>query len=198
MHASTLGKAVVVAAMALVGVGCGPSWQVVKQANPNPFVGVKNFSLENVSYPQGGIQVGDKTEDAWLAEKKPEQVESYKKDKDDTANAIAKKLTENKSGLAFSQVPPGTPAAGDTFLVKPIITFLEPGIFTAVFNIATTVRMSAQVLDKSGTVVDEIAFTASQPADLYHPATGPRMVNCGEELGEQLVKYLQSRTTGAK
>ena len=200
MHARRTGKALkaLVAAVAALGGlldGCAPAWTVVKQATPNPLVDVKRFAVESVSYPRDGLRVGDNQEDAWLAMKKPDEVASYKQDRDETIVAFTAQLVTNKAGLSVASLAPGA-SAGEGFVVRPVFTALEPGIFTAVYNLPTTLQMTAQVLDKSGDVVDEVNFTATVPADIYHPATGKRMKDAGRDLGDQLVKYLGARTVG--
>ena len=187
-----------VAVMAALGgllTGCAPTWTVVKQATPNPLVGVKSFAVERVSYPRDGLRVGEHQEDAWLAMKKPDEVQRYKKDRDETAAEFTAQVVGNKAGLSVASLPPGAPA-GEGIVVRPVFTALEPGIFTAVYSLPTTLQMTAQVLDKTGNVVDEVNFSATVAADIYHPSTDKRMKDAGRDLGDQLVKYLGARTSG--
>lgn len=57
-----------VASIALLALaGCGPSWVILGQANPNPLLGQRRFAVQPIDF--SGLQVGDRDERGWLAEK---------------------------------------------------------------------------------------------------------------------------------
>ena len=70
------------AAVAL-GVGCGPAWTVVKQANPNPMSPQKSFAVEPVRFES--LKVGEKTEQQYLADKSTKDPQFEAKWKGDLA-----------------------------------------------------------------------------------------------------------------
>jgi hypothetical protein len=183
------------AAVAL-SVGCGPAWTVVKQASPNPLTPQKSFAIEPVRFD--GLKVGKKTEQEYLADHaKDAQFEAkWKGDQASIDQAFSSTLAAQAKGL---QVAPGAPAAPGPYVVRPIVTFIEPGVFTMVFNLPSEVRMTLQVVDSAGAVVDEITMKRSvSPGSIMGVPTnvsvGERLRECGRLLGSLAAQYLRART----
>lgn len=174
---------------ALAGVGCGPPGIVVKQGMPNPFVGKTEFVVEAVTYP--GLQVGDKTEAAYLGEKKPEEQQSFEADKTETAKNLLESLTV-EAGRRGIKVVPASGAPG-MFNIRPVVTFFEPGNFNGFVNISTVLKATMQILDTQGQVIDEVQFQATVGASLANPSSGGRMHTAGKMLGTDIARYLQFR-----
>ena len=60
---------------------CGPSWMVVKQANPNPLVGQKAIGVDLVNFDTMRVGApGTITEAEWVAKKKPEEQQKFQTD----------------------------------------------------------------------------------------------------------------------
>jgi hypothetical protein len=178
----------------LVGIsiallGCGPPWQVVRQATPNPLVGVKTFALKPIDFT--GLRVGEKTEQGYLAEKDEESRSNWVGDKKGMNEEFTKTLLEgsNDAGIA---VKPGGEA---DFTVEPKVPWLEPGFYAAVVNKASEVQLTLIIRDKDGKVVDEVTMKHSTAANLTNPAVGNRLRDDAEALGEYAAEYLKSRVS---
>jgi len=179
---------------ALAGVGCGPPGLVIKQGTPNPFVGKNEFVVDPVAYPN--LQVGDKTEAAYLSDKKPEQQQGFEADKTETAKNLIEMLTAEAGRRGIKIVPAsGTPGM---FNIRPAVTFFEPGNFNGFVNIATVLKATMQIVDAQGQVIDEVQFQTSVGASLTNPSSGGRMHTAGKQLGVDMARYLQFRAAAGK
>lgn len=189
-----LGALALGAALSTSLVGCGPPWIVVRQANPSPMLGKNEFVVEPITYP--GLMIGDKPEAVYLGEKQAESRQSFENDKNETAKNLIEQLMAT-AGAKGLKVAMSTGAPGP-FNLRPAITFVEPGSFNGFVNIPTVVRMSLQILDGQGQVIDEVLFKSEQPASIYNPSSGGRMHSAGKDLGVQVANYLTTRVTPGK
>jgi len=179
---------------AMTAGGCGPGWTIVRQAAPSPFNAQTAFAVEPIAYE--GLKVGGKGETEYLSEKKPEQVESWRADQAKLNQTFADNLVKESKGLQVSVGPAAAPVA---FAVKPMVTFIEPGVFTGIVNIATEVRMTMRIVDSAGAVVDEVATSVKVAPGMImgvpvKVSVGERLVECGKILGESAAKYLKVRS----
>ena len=62
-----------------VSSGCGPSWTVIKETNPNPYVGNKTFKYQPIDFTN--LRVGDSTEQEWMSDKDAEVLAEWEVDK---------------------------------------------------------------------------------------------------------------------
>lgn len=182
-----------VAAAALVGAGCAPAWTVVRQASPNPITPQTSLAVEPIRFE--GLMVGKKTEEAYLAEKKPEQQASWKADQAAMDQVFSSTLVSQARGL---QIAAGAPEQGGPYLIKPAVTFIEPGVFTAVFNMPSQVHMTVQITDPQGAVADEIRMKVSVASGniMGVPtmvSVGERLRECAKRLGTLTARYLRQR-----
>lgn len=176
--------------LALVALGCGPSWVVVAQRNPNPMASQREFFIAPVGYV--GLMVGDKSEAEYLAGKDGEAQQSFLNDKAETAKNMTELLMATAAQGGLSVQPAAGPGA--PFVLVPNITFVEPGNFNGFVNIPTTVEMRLRIIDAQQQPVDEVIFKATIPAGMFNPSSGGRMHSAGKNLGEQAGQYLLSRT----
>src|SRR5687768_14173875 len=93
----------------LAAASCGPPWQVLKQASPNPLLGKGDFVVVPLDFT--GLQVGDQPEGAWMAEQDADEKQSWQGDKEGMNAEFLKALTVTaaESGIKISQ-PPATAA----------------------------------------------------------------------------------------
>ncbi len=190
-HFFVLAAALAVAPLALAG--CGPKWVVLTQAAPNPLAGQTKFGLMPVDYT--GLIVGEKSEAEYLASKDEETRTSWVGDKGGIDTEFGKVLMEKASGAGINVVKATGP--GDApFMIRPKVEFIEPGIYTYVFNKASQVRMKIQITTPDGKVLDEIAIKHGTPASITNPAVGNRLRDDGEGLGAITAGYLKFRSTG--
>lgn len=184
---------------AFAGAGCGPSWIVVKQANPNTLLG-KSFSIEAPSWDS--VSIGGKTSEAdWIAKRKPEEQEKFKAewatDKSESGQMFVTRLTEKlgKRGIGVAAA-----AGGEAFGIKGKIDLYEPGFWSPMGwgNMNTTVVATIDFLDGAGAVQDTVKFTANIVPGITNPATGQRVRQAAENLADQIDAYLATRAIAPK
>ena len=170
--------AVLVSTIAL-GLACGSPWKVVTTSgSPSALKGKMTYT---VTADYKDTKIGEKTESQYLAEKDEETRGKFAGDKTGMHEDLVKALARNKSGVTFGDT-------GDVALTVHY-NFIEPGVYTAVFNMPTTVTVRADFA-VGGNVVDSIDITASQQSDIYHPSSGQRMRNCADTLGNYINMFI--------
>jgi hypothetical protein len=177
--------------LGLAAASCGPPWQVLKQANPNPMLGKGEFVVVPIDFTN--LQVGDTTEAQWQADKDADQRQSWVGDKEAMNAEFAKSLM---SVGAEEGVRVATPPATAPFVVHPKIPFIEPGFFTAFVNKASEVHMLVAITTPDGQALDEIALEHSTPSSLTNPGSGHRLRDDAEALGAYTGEYLGTRVKG--
>jgi hypothetical protein len=181
--------------------GCGPQWQVVQQAAPNPLLSQKKFAVLPIDYT--GLIVGEKSEAAYLAEKDAEQRSSFAGDKAGMNEEFAKGLMAGASEAGIAVVP-GTGPGAAPFEIRPHVSFVEPGFYAVVASKASEVRMTVRITAPDGRLIDEVMFSHSTDSQSglsiggisTNPSTGGRLRKSAEELGGLVAKYLRERTSG--
>lgn len=182
---------IVVLALGLVCSACGHApWTIIRQATPDPFVGKNQFTIEALDF--GQVAVGDcPSESAFLADKEAKEKEDWAAAKKGMDEAFHSGMAEVGAGLAFG---PGAP-----YIVKPIVSFADPGRYAVVYSRATTINMTIQVIDASSQqVLDEIGIHSAVGASLYDPSADHRLREAANMLGGLTAKYLKKRVTSEK
>lgn len=177
-------------AIAFVLLGCGPPWQVVRQAVPNPLLGMKKYGLKPIDF--SGLRVGEKTEQGYLSEKDDETRNNWVGDKRAMNDEFVKKLTAEASEKGIIVVPGGEA----DFIIEPKVPWLEPGFYVGVASKNSETHMTLIIRDKGGQVVDEITMKHSTTANLMNPAVGNRLRDDAEGLGAYAAEYLEARSSG--
>jgi hypothetical protein len=167
--------------------GCGPRWAILAQAMPDPLLGAHNFYVEPIHYDPP--RIGQKTEPEYLADKSPDQQDSWRIDKSETSSRYASELIKESPQLQFLAQP-----APGVFIVRPIVSFIEPGFYAGIVAMATDVHMRIQILASDGSLVDEIAVRSVIGASMIYPASGSRLRLAGEDLGRVTADYIKKRT----
>ena len=187
---------------ALVGmsVGCGPSWVYIKQANPNPLVGQKAFAIEPVSYE--GMKIGNPgaiTEQEWIQKKKPEEQPKFLEDLKNSKERFNARFIEFTTSRASKSGVSVTPAAGQggTWTLKPQVIEFEGGFNAFVMTSPAVVRLHIKVVDPQGQEVDVIELRGSADAGSFG-AMVTRLGMLGEQFGNRMGEYLNTRTAAAK
>jgi hypothetical protein len=171
-------------------IACGPPWQVVRQATPNPLLGKRHFVLRPIDF--SGLRVGEKTEQGYLAEKDEESRSNWVGDKKGMNDEFANTLM---SGARDSGIQVAVDGDAD-FFIQPKIPWLEPGFYAVVAAKPSEVDMTLLILDKDGQVVDEIVMKHGTGASMTNPAVGNRLRDDAEALGGYAAEYLATRVTG--
>jgi uncharacterized lipoprotein YajG len=191
-------RLIVLVAMLLAAAllaGCGAQVTVLKQASPNPFVGQSQFALERME--SKGLQVGDLSEERYLAEKDDDQRASFAGDKEAIQHRFDAALTSaaRDAGLSIG-------AAGQApFVIRPRLVFVEPGYYAVVASGASQATIVVQITKPDGTVLDEIEVThqtdsASGPSIggiSTNPSSGGRLRDDAAAIGEAVGEYIAER-----
>jgi hypothetical protein len=168
--------------------GCGPRWAILAQAQPDPLLGAHNFYIEPIHYDPPII--GQKSEPEYLADKSPDQQDSWRTDKADTSRRYAEELMKESPQLQFLAHP-----APGVFIIRPIVSFIEPGFYAGIVAAATDVHMRIQILASDGALIDDIAVRSVIGASMIYPASGSRLRLAGDDLGRVTAQYIKKRTT---
>ncbi len=173
-------------------VGCAPPWQVVRMAEPNPFLGKTAYVTEALHFEQ--LSVGGKPDAIYTQGKTPEQQASWAADKAGMNDDFDKSLVEHSEGLTVAAAP--APPPPGAFVVRPAVTFVEPGAVIGPYGgrIKTEVDLAVQLLDPSGaTVLDEFTTRVWVDATIFNPSTGGRVRSASKHLGDIVARYLRNR-----
>lgn len=185
----TTRRCLLLALLSLLSVallGCGPSWEVVTVAIPNPFVGAKELALEPMHFED--MSVGEKRESTYLAEKDAEQRKSWEEDKKGFDEQFRASLSTSLPEAQFKDPKEKLP-----FLVRPRVMLIEPGFYAVTASLSTEVRITVEILNDQNEVIEIINFRKSVPGTLNNPSVGGRLRTAAEALGEQVAQYLRTR-----
>jgi hypothetical protein len=171
--------------LAFASIACGPPWQVVVQASPNPMSQTNKFFVDAVSFDK--LSIGGTDEQSWQSSKDAQAQASWQGDKQGMASEFSAALDDAREGVQRAGAPPGD------FQVKPHITWIEPGFNAVVASRATEVRMDVQILDAKGTLVDEFTMHSVVAASISNEALGTRLREAARYLGKITAKYLKTR-----
>ena len=187
--------------LGMLGVGCAPPWTVIKQAEPNPFIGKNDFVVLPVEYE--GLMVGTKTEEEYLAEKKDKKVELFERDKGDVEDLFTTNLQAEAKDDGIT-VKSGGEVTG--YAIRPLVKMMEPGFFAAVVSKPSQIIMRVRIEDKDGKVLDEIEIehettTKTIGGGLVKIPVGDVSANDrwrsdAKALGKYAALYLIHRVTG--
>lgn len=188
---------VLLAAFALVA--CAPPYTVIRQAVPNPFLAMRSYSIEPMHFEQ--LQIGNMSEAQWMAGRSPESQNSYMVDRQAMVERYVERMTQRNPGLEIIAGPPASP---QTFIVRPILEFMEPTRVRVTYNgrtmqshIETVARMRVQVLNQGGVVLDEFVIVTVVEQSLFNPITfalGGRFRVAADRLSDLTTRYLRDRT----
>jgi hypothetical protein len=182
-------------------IGCGHPWKTVVQAKPNPFFNQRRFAVLPVSYEN--LMVGDTREVDYLSEKDGEKWQTWQADKK-AINDIYTDQVIARAADAGIQVVRATGPQDSPFLLRPHITFIEPGFYTAIVNKSSEIKLTLKITDPSGLVLDEIQIhrVVASSGSLIGAAisdtmtSGGRLKQAGQDAGNVTGKYLQFRVEG--
>ncbi|EYF06390.1 hypothetical protein [Chondromyces apiculatus] len=193
---------VVFVMLAALLTGCGPQWQVVRQAAPNPLANQRTFAVLPINF--AGLTVGEMAEADYLARKDPEQRESFEADKRAVNEEFTTALVEGASDGGINVVLAKGPGSAP-FEIRPMITFIEPGFYVGLVSKPSEVRMTLLITMPDGRIIDEILMvhgTDSARSGFsiggisLNPSSGGRLRKDGEKLGEIVAEYLRERVGG--
>ena len=166
---------------------CGPPWTVIRQGNPNPMNQQSKFAVDNTTFDN--LSVGNKPEAVYLSAKTPEQQTGFANDKGAFNAGLVSGLQERRGPLDIA----GPEALAGRFAVHSNVDFLEPGNFNGFMNFATQMRTRVVITDPNGQPIDEVIIPCTVNADVFHPAVGMRVAECGRMTGFRAARYVRKR-----
>jgi hypothetical protein len=173
----------VLAPLALPSAACfhatpEPPPTIVRQAAPNPFVGMRSYAFAPITF--NGFTYEGQTEEAWQATRSPRQQASWQGDK---ASATAYILERIPRWLR-----PGEQ-------IDPLSTPLAPGRYAIALNVDAWIHdgchTTLRLLDAQGQPVDEVVFSHEHVFSRYGFADGFR--TCLIFSTTDALQYLRSR-----
>ncbi|APR84583.1 Hypothetical protein A7982_09932 [Minicystis rosea] len=189
-------------ALGALAMGCAPTWHVVAQAAPDPFLNQRRFAVSPIDF--SGLHVGGKTEAQYLSEKDAKQQASFIEDKAALNDKFLEELRASAHGAAI-EVVPATGPSDAPFIIRPSVTFVEPGFYVGVASGASQVEMTVRITTPDGRVLDEIALAHGTDSRSgfsvggisLNPSSGGRLRKDGEALGNIVGAYLKTRVSGS-
>ncbi|WP_437814522.1 hypothetical protein [Sorangium sp. So ce1078] len=180
--------------------GCAPSWRVVTQASPDPFVGQRYFALMPIDY--AGLQIIDESEDRYLARKDGDDYQRHMADKESVNEEFAKALIEGAKDEGI-EVAETTGTSSAQFVIRPYIGYMNPGFYAVVSSAPSQIRLTLRLTTPDGKVLDEVQFssrtaspipnTALSTAEADKLSMGGRWREDARVIGAQAARYLASR-----
>ncbi|MGC4118909.1 MAG: hypothetical protein QM765_30955 [Myxococcales bacterium] len=178
---------------------CGLGFTVIRQANPNPMSGKKQFSVAPVDFSK--VQFGNPgryAEEDYLQKnlKKDKSLDearaSLQQGKELFGKSFASGLMyygRNKGGFetATGAIAP------DSFVVKAVVTDLEPGFAAAITAAPCVAKATITIEDSTGKEVDVFEVKGSHVHDSYAFGYDKRVGPCGDPLGAEVGRYLARR-----
>lgn len=191
VFSSSLRSLALFAAVALTAA-CGKPYKVISQAEPNPFHGAKKFVVKAVDF--SGVRIGERTEKQYLADKSERQEGSFEGDKQGMNEAFFREVKETtaENEIAVERAP----GDANTFVVVPIVTFIEPGFYAAVVSHPSKVVMTLKILSPNGNTFDEIEIEHESRSTLTNPSSGQRLRADAEWMGGVVGEYITARAYG--
>jgi hypothetical protein len=173
-----------------VAFACGPSYQVLRQTRPNPLVGQRGFVVEPLHTE--GMSVGRLAESEWMQRKTVWQRERYELMKAQMSDEFARRVAARAAYLDIATAPSATPR----WIIRPVLTFLEPGFYAGFTSESTELDLVVKILDPSGQFeIDEVMLQEKVDAHFWDAGRGPRIHKAMIRLGDQFADYLRKRTS---
>jgi hypothetical protein len=178
--------------LSLAATGCGAPWKIVKQADPNPLVNQRAFTMLAADYTRmlaaGGMSREPRPEADFVRGLKDDEKSDFEDNKRTFADVFASALANHSGGLQFQE--------SADFTLKPIVTIFDGGVQAFIVTRASTVEMRLQILARDGSLVDEITVKSSTNPNLKERARSyARINNDAMQLGRLAGRYLIERTS---
>jgi hypothetical protein len=181
-------------ALSFLFIGCAPKWTVIRQAEPNPFLGKKEFAVLPVDYKD--LKIGEKTEQEYRDSKEAKTEGKFDGDKE----AVSEKLIAAMKAQAKDEGLRVDSAAGEVkapFIVKPWVQFMEPGFYAYMVNRNSEMRVRVTIETADGKELDVIELTHETPASMGpNISAGGRWRSDADWIGDAIGEYLIMRSTG--
>jgi hypothetical protein len=180
---------------ALTGCVTRPGWVVLNHGEPGALLRQNYFAVEPIDF--SAVRVGVLSEVVYLGGKDEKQRASWASDKAEANAKFLESLTKKAAEVGIEIVPAAVPNKAP-FIVHVHASLIEPGYYVGVasgpgvVSLDVTISVSGKPCDRTGAgngcerILIEMlgpGFTVTQ-----------RLGRSGGFAGEQLAKYLRSRT----
>lgn len=175
--------------VALASCGTSSQFKVVKQAAPNPFVGVEAFAIDPIQYVD--LHVDGKAEAEYTAGFDQEKKAAWEGDKQNIHKVFAEYVVDaSGEGVRLDDAA--------TCRLRPIVREVESGYYRIpAWNAVTKIFMTVEITDSSGQVADEVFCSDGAAFDaVFNPTVGGRLGSVAKSLGKMVGNYLAERTGG--
>jgi len=162
----------------------------VHQASPPPYDDATTFTVEPLHFESASVD--GRPEADYAAAQTEDMRNLWQTSKTEASAAWVERIVNDP---ALHAKPVGEPNA-NAYVIRPVLTRVDPGSFAGVTVQPTEVRMTLLVIAPSGQAVDEVHFRATVPAGSTAPTIGGRLRSAATELGAETVEYLNSRIRG--
>ncbi len=160
-------------------IACGPPYQLIQHAEPNPFVrpGCR-VVVEPIHTEQ--LRVGEKSEAEYVSGKGDDSAASYMNDKQVSDAALHQRIADDHPMLFL----PG--ARDNTFIVRPMWLHWEPGYYAVVASAPGKANFMVEVLAPSGQTLDRMLIE-TRYGDF---SSGGRMKGALRKVGAAVSAYI--------
>lgn len=167
------------AVLVLALCGCQP-WKVTRQGDANPLAGKTSFGLQWLEW--SGVFVDAIPEDAWLANHQDWQ-KDWAGNKSVGSEAFRKGVADGLEGSSLTLLKAPDPT-GASVMLKATVQELDTGGWQP-----TRVKISVQVMDGKGVVLEAISLTAKSKNDgVFETRLGEASTTAGTIVARYLKK----------
>jgi len=175
--------------VALASCGTSAQFKIVKQADPNPLVGVQAFAIDPIRYVD--LHVDGKTEAEYTADFDAEKKAAWEEDKQNVYKVFAEYVADaSGNGIRIDETA--------ACRLRLIVREMDSGYYRIpAWNAVTKIFMTVELTDPSGEVADEVFCSDGAAFDaVFNPTVGGRLGSVAKSLGKMVGDYLAERTGG--
>lgn len=170
------------------GVSCIRPWQVLRQAQPNPFKPNDSFVIRRIRFK--GMRIGPYSFSEYMSQKNDTDRENWRIIIDNMRTIFSDNFLGASTGISVRQAQRANP---NEFEIVPTVSFIEPGLYTYILNQPSEVHLRLLILQR-GQIVDEVLLRSQTMASaLIHPSIASRLRRDAANLGRHAGSYLKHR-----
>jgi hypothetical protein len=174
--------------LSALATGCAHS--TVRAGPPDPLRGARHFAVEGLDFSSCRIGSQPTAED--LAGKGDLQRPGEEIDKEEIARLYLRELTRRARQHGLDVVPTPAPGPG-YFVLRPMVTFIESGIFTRSRKSNTQMQMKLVIADDQGGPLGDVSLAAHTLSSWKNPSSSGRLRQTSTRLGAATARYLVRR-----
>ena len=173
---------------------CAPPITVFHAASQQLLSHGARIAMEPVHF--GVMRMERGWEEEWLANRTPDQIQSWQLDKLRFSVTFETEVVRGASDAVVFVA--SDVRAAPTLILRPIVTRMEPRSFVYFNDSRNVVDITVQLVTPAGDVVDEVALIAQPSASLYVPTITQAMEAAARQLGRRYARHLRERSGGVE